>query len=75
MTEVPLNVGADEERFLEASMAYVSENPILTDEEFDKLKLKLKMDGNEIMVKGPRCSLRSRKVYSDLYVYYLKMFC
>ncbi|KAM3343801.1 PGR5-like protein 1A, chloroplastic [Capsicum galapagoense] len=67
-------LSADEQRFLEASMAYVSGNPILTDEEFDKLKLKLKMDGSEIVVEGPRCSLRSRKVYSDLYVDYLRMF-
>lgn len=37
------NAGSDEQRFLEASMAYVSGNPILNDEEFDKLKLKLKV--------------------------------
>lgn len=37
------NTGSDEQRFLEASMAYVSGNPILNDEEYDKLKLKLKV--------------------------------
>ncbi|KAK3019790.1 hypothetical protein RJ639_003777, partial [Escallonia herrerae] len=63
-----------EQKFLEASMAYVSGKPIMTDEEFDKLKMQLKMDGSEIVAEGPRCSLRSRKVYSDLYVDYLKMF-
>ncbi|CAK9173103.1 unnamed protein product [Ilex paraguariensis] len=67
-------LSADEQRFLEASMAYVSGEPIMTDQEFDKLKIKLKMDGSDIVVEGPRCSLRSRKVYSDLYVDYLKMF-
>ncbi|KAL0324374.1 UNVERIFIED_CONTAM: PGR5-like protein 1A, chloroplastic [Sesamum calycinum] len=67
-------LSADEQRFLEASMAYVSGTPIMTDDEFDKLKQKLKMDGSEIVVEGPRCSLRSRKVYSDLSVDYLKMF-
>ncbi|KAL8089100.1 PGR5-like protein 1B, chloroplastic [Apium graveolens] len=67
-------LSSDEQKFLEASMAYVSGNPIMTDEEFDKLKLQLKMDGSDIVVEGPRCSLRSRKVYSDLYVDYLKMF-
>ncbi|GFP97772.1 pgr5-like protein 1a chloroplastic [Phtheirospermum japonicum] len=67
-------LSADEQRFLEASMAYVSGNPIVTDEEYDKLKQKLKMDGSDIVVEGPRCSLRSRKVYSDLSVDYLKMF-
>ncbi|EYU39022.1 hypothetical protein MIMGU_mgv1a010322mg [Erythranthe guttata] len=67
-------LSADEQRFLEASMAYVSGNQIMTDDEYDKLKQKLKMDGSEIVVEGPRCSLRSRKVYSDLSVDYLKMF-
>ncbi|KAK6137637.1 hypothetical protein DH2020_028563 [Rehmannia glutinosa] len=67
-------LSADEQRFLEASMAYVSGNPIMTDEEYDKLKQKLKTDGSDIVVEGPRCSLRSRKVYSDLTVDYLKMF-
>lgn len=38
-----IDTGADEQRFLEASMAYVSGTPILSDEEFDKLKLKLKV--------------------------------
>ncbi|KAJ0250260.1 PGR5-like protein 1B [Hirschfeldia incana] len=67
-------LSSDEQRFLEASMAYVSGNPIMTDEEYDKLKMKLKMDGSEIVCEGPRCSLRSKKVYSDLAVDYFKMF-
>ncbi|KAK6935300.1 hypothetical protein RJ641_035455, partial [Dillenia turbinata] len=67
-------LSSDEQRFLEASMAYVSGKPILTDEEYDNLKLKLKVEGSEIVAEGPRCSLRSRKVYSDLSVDYLKMF-
>ncbi|XAR55015.1 hypothetical protein NMG60_11030382 [Bertholletia excelsa] len=67
-------LSSDEQKFLEASMAYVSGKPILSNEEFDKLKLKLKMDGSEIVAEGPRCSLRSKKVYSDLYVDYFKMF-
>ncbi|CAH9077526.1 unnamed protein product [Cuscuta epithymum] len=67
-------LSADEQRFLEASMAYVAGKPIVSDEVFDKLKMKLKMDGSAIVVEGPRCSLRSKKVYSDLSVDYLKMF-
>ncbi|MBA0554610.1 hypothetical protein Golob_013705 [Gossypium lobatum] len=67
-------LSSDEQKFLEASMAYVSGKPILSDEEFDELKMRLKMEGSEIVVEGPRCSLRSRKVYSDLSVDYLKMF-
>ncbi|KAK7406194.1 hypothetical protein VNO78_07814 [Psophocarpus tetragonolobus] len=66
-------LSSDEQKFLEASMAYVSGKPILTDKEFDDLKIKLKMEGSEIVAEGPRCSLRSRKVYSDLSIDYLKM--
>ncbi|XP_042503721.1 PGR5-like protein 1B, chloroplastic [Macadamia integrifolia] len=65
---------SDEQKFLEASMAYVAGNPIMTNEEYDKLKMKLKTEGSEIVVEGPRCSLRTRKVYSDLTVDYFKMF-
>lgn len=64
----------DEQIFLEASMAYVSGKPIMTDAEFDELKLRLKKEGSDIVQEGPRCSLRSRKVYSDLTVDYFKMF-
>ncbi|CAM0905123.1 unnamed protein product [Alopecurus aequalis] len=64
----------DEQRLLEASMAYVAGNPIMTDAEFDDLKLRLKKEGSDIVQEGPRCSLRSRKVYSDLTVDYFKMF-
>ncbi|XVF13239.1 hypothetical protein REPUB_Repub08aG0191500 [Reevesia pubescens] len=67
-------LSSEEQKFLEASMAYVSGKPILSDEEYDELKLRLKMEGSEIVVEGPRCSLRSKKVYSDLSVDYLKMF-
>ncbi|XP_054825245.1 PGR5-like protein 1B, chloroplastic [Prosopis cineraria] len=67
-------LNSDEQKFLEASMAYVSGKPIMSDEEYDKLKMKLKMEGSEIVVEGPRCSLRTKKVYSDLSVDYLKMF-
>ncbi|XP_062213078.1 PGR5-like protein 1A, chloroplastic [Phragmites australis] len=64
----------DEQRLLEASMAYAAGNPIMSDAEFDELKLRLKKDGSDIVTEGPRCSLRSRKVYSDLTTDYLKMF-
>uniref|UniRef100_A0A0A9DEM0 PGR5-like protein 1A, chloroplastic n=1 Tax=Arundo donax TaxID=35708 RepID=A0A0A9DEM0_ARUDO len=64
----------DEQRLLEASMAYAAGKPIMSDAEFDELKLRLKKDGSDIVTEGPRCSLRSHKVYSDLTVDYLKMF-
>ncbi|XP_057978528.1 PGR5-like protein 1A, chloroplastic isoform X2 [Malania oleifera] len=67
-------LSSDEQKFLEASMAYVAGKPILNDEEFDQLKLRLKEEGSGIVIEGPRCSLRSKKVYSDLSVDYFKMF-
>ncbi|PKI64467.1 hypothetical protein CRG98_015141 [Punica granatum] len=67
-------LSSDEQRFLEASMAYVAGKPIMNDQEYDELKQRLKAEGSEIVVEGPRCSLRSRKVYSDLSVDYFKMF-
>lgn len=36
-------LGPDEQKLLEAAMAYVSGNPIMTDDEFDQLKLRLKV--------------------------------
>ncbi|KAF5729928.1 Pgr5-like a a isoform 1 [Tripterygium wilfordii] len=66
-------LSSDEQKFLEASMAYVAGNPIMSDGDYDKLKMRLKTGGSEIVAEGPRCSLRSRKVYSDLYVDYFKM--
>ncbi|RVW16254.1 PGR5-like protein 1A, chloroplastic [Vitis vinifera] len=36
-------LSSDEQKFLEASMAYVAGNPIMSDEEFDDLKIKLKV--------------------------------
>lgn len=35
--------GSDEQKLLEASMAYASGNPIMSDAEFDELKLRLKV--------------------------------
>uniref|UniRef100_A0A453MKR2 Uncharacterized protein n=1 Tax=Aegilops tauschii subsp. strangulata TaxID=200361 RepID=A0A453MKR2_AEGTS len=35
-------LSADEQRLLEASMAYIAGNPIMSDAEFDELKLRLK---------------------------------
>ena len=35
--------GADEQRLLEASMAYIAGKPIMSDAEFDELKLRLKV--------------------------------
>lgn len=63
----------EEQKFMEASLAYAAGKPILTDAQFDELKLQLKRAGSKVTLGGPRCSLRSRKVVSDSTVDYLKM--
>ncbi|MCO5579013.1 hypothetical protein L7F22_032864 [Adiantum nelumboides] len=67
-------LSSDEQRFMEASMAYAAGKPNITDADYDALKLKLKKSGSKVAIEGPRCSLRSKKVYSDSTVDYLKMF-
>lgn len=66
-------LSSDEQRFLEAQIAYNKGKPILDDTEFDKLKTRLKGAGSIITAEGPRCSLRSRSMYSDTQVDYLRM--
>ncbi|KAL2624283.1 hypothetical protein R1flu_008528 [Riccia fluitans] len=66
-------LSTDEQKFLEASLAYAAGNPILTDAQYDDLKIKLKKEGSHVAIDGPRCSLRSKKVVSDSTVDYLKM--
>lgn len=62
-----------EQKFLEASLAYSRGKQILSDLEYDALKRELKQQDSFVTQAGPRCSLRSRKMYSDLRVDYLKM--
>tara|TARA_B100001109_G_C18779387_1_gene434632 strand:+ start:118 stop:846 length:729 start_codon:yes stop_codon:yes gene_type:complete len=64
---------SDEQRFLEATEAYFAGKPVLSDADFDALKQRLMEKGSKIALAGPRCSLRSQKVYSDLSVDYLKL--
>lgn len=70
-TVVVLN--GQEQRFLEASMAYAAGKPIMSDEEFNKLKRSLKKTGSVVTVGGPRCSIRSKKMYTDAMIDYGKM--
>lgn len=66
-------LSADEQKFMEASLAYQAGKPFLSDIEFDDLKVELKKQGSKVAVEGPRCSLRSKKVYSDTGVDYIRM--
>jgi hypothetical protein len=54
-------------------MAFAKGTPVLSDAEFDALKLRLKESGSAVALAGPRCSLRSQRVYSDSTVDYLRM--
>ena len=54
-------------------MAYNRGKALLGDAEFDALKLRLKQSGSIITAQGPRCSLRSKKMYSDAAVDYLRL--
>ena len=63
----------DELRFLEAATSFRSGKPILSDGDYDALKQKLKRSGSVVTAQGPRCSLRSGKLYSDATPDYLLM--
>lgn len=64
---------SDEQRFLEATMAYSKGAPIMSDEDYDTLKNELRIRGSIVSAQGPRCSLRSKKMYSDATPDYLRM--
>lgn len=64
---------SDEQRFLEASMAYARGQPILNDAEYDELKARLKSGSSVVTAQGPRCSIRSQKMYSDAKIDYLRL--
>lgn len=66
-------LSSNEKRFLEASMAYNAGKPIMSNEEFDALRATLRRENSVVTAEGPRCSLRTRKMYSDATVDYLRL--
>jgi hypothetical protein len=62
-----------EQRFLEATISYSKGKPILSDEEYDELKKVLKEQGSMVTQAGPRCSIRSKRMYADAVPDYLKL--
>ncbi|KAI8463884.1 MAG: hypothetical protein J3K34DRAFT_388819 [Monoraphidium minutum] len=64
---------ADEQRFLEAVRGWGTGHPIMSDEEFDQLRTDLRVKGSIVAAQGPRCSLRSKKMYADASPDYLRM--
>jgi len=66
-------LSSTEQKFMEASLAYQAGKPILSDTEFDELKGQLRKKNSKVVSQGPRCSIRSRNMYSDADPDYLKM--
>ncbi|KAL6748751.1 hypothetical protein V8C86DRAFT_2870552, partial [Haematococcus lacustris] len=64
---------SDELMFLEASQAYARGKPIMSDEDYNALKAELKSKASVAAAEGPRCSLRTKKMYSDCEPDYLRM--
>lgn len=66
-------LSSTEQKFMEASRAFQQNKPMLTDDQYDELKRQLRRDRSPVVAQGPRCSLRSKRMYSDISVDYLKM--
>lgn len=59
--------------FLEASQAYAKGKPIMSDEDYNALKAELKLKSSIVAAEGPRCSIRSKRMYADVSPDYLRM--
>ncbi|PNH08831.1 PGR5-like protein 1B, chloroplastic [Tetrabaena socialis] len=66
-------LSSDEQKFLEATMAYTRGTPIMADEDYDLLKADLRNKSSIVTAQGPRCSIRSKKMYADSEPDYLRM--
>lgn len=55
MCALPAARSGDELKFLEAAQAYNAGRPIMSDEEYDALKLRLRQSSSAITQQGPRC--------------------
>jgi len=54
-------------------MAYARGAPILADADYDALKAELRAKASVVTAEGPRCSIRTKKMYSDAQPDYLRM--
>ncbi|XP_042389954.1 PGR5-like protein 1A, chloroplastic isoform X1 [Zingiber officinale] len=54
-----------EELYQQARESYYNGNPLIIDDMFDKIELKLRLCGSKSVVKYPRCSLRRHSTYAD----------
>ncbi|WJX45808.1 hypothetical protein P8452_32661 [Trifolium repens] len=51
--------------YCQARDAYYSGDPLIVDDMFDKVELKLRWFGSKSVVKYPRCSIRRQSTYAD----------
>lgn len=51
--------------YQQAREAYYSGNPLIVDDMFDRVELKLRSYGSKSVIKYPRCSLRRQSTYAD----------
>lgn len=51
--------------YSQARDAYYSGDPLILDDMFDRVELKLKWYGSKSVVKYPRCSIRRHSTYAD----------
>ncbi|XP_028775765.1 PGR5-like protein 1B, chloroplastic isoform X2 [Neltuma alba] len=51
--------------YLQARDAYYSGRPLIVDDMFDRVELKLRWYGSKSVVKYPRCSIRRQSTYAD----------
>ncbi len=63
----------NEKRFMEATLAYNAGKPLMSDAEYEELKKQLRQEGSAVTFQGARCSIRTKKMYSDAEVDYLRM--
>ena len=63
----------NEMKFMEATLAYNAGKPLISDKEYEELKKQLKQEGSAVTFQGARCSIRTKKMYSDATVDYLRM--
>ncbi|KAG7672555.1 putative PGR5-like protein 1A, chloroplastic [Nannochloris sp. 'desiccata'] len=66
-------LSSNEKKFLEAVLSFNKGKPIMSNDDFDQLKVALKKENSMVTAAGPRCSIRSRKMYSDASVDYLRL--
>lgn len=62
-----VTLSRDEFLFLDAAKAFETGHPIMSDDDFDDLKTRLKRAGSVVALqRGPRCSIKRQVTFSDV---------